>query len=90
MEGGTFTWRYAIAGTDAGGIASGAPGSYTATEDTITFVDSSGWSTTANWELSNDELHLSAGEDIEHEFIAHVPWRWYVSYIMSQPFTKVG
>jgi hypothetical protein len=81
---------YAVKGTDATGVDTGDPGTYTATENEITFVDSGGWRTTADWELSEDELRLSLGEDVAHEFINGVPWKWFASYIMSEPFTKVA
>lgn len=88
MADGGFTLRYAVGGDT--GIDTGEPGTYTATQDTITFVDGSGWRTTATWEVSGDQLRFELGKDVEQEFINDVPWKWYATYIMSEPFTKVA
>jgi hypothetical protein len=85
-----FVWRYAVAGIDATGVDSGAPGTYTATEDTITFIDSGGLRFVAGWELSGDELRLAFDREDFDERVNDDALKWGVTYAMSEPFTKVG
>ncbi len=84
---GSFRLSYAVGGET--GVDTGEPGTYSATDDTITFIDGAGWRKTATWDISGNQLVLGLSDDVEDESINGVPWKWYAAYIMSEPFTKV-
>jgi hypothetical protein len=86
MADGEFAWHYVVEGGE-GGSGVGVQGTYTATQDTITFVDTDGWTMEAAWKLAGDDLRLSLGE-VDAELTNGVPFKWYVTYVMSEPFTK--
>jgi hypothetical protein len=87
LSDGQFAWFYSVDGVDKG---VGLQGIYEATPEDLCFVE--GGATggpcdiTTAWNLKGDILSL----DLDERSVPPAPAKWYLTYIFSEPFTRVA